>query len=694
MNRHLLSHLGSRFLWFCAIILLFTVTWISLVNARPEQSPYAATISISSTNQTIGTNKSITYTISYNQVTTSTGGVRYFGPSDFDVTSTNPPTDTVPSTDTLGVNAIWYGHTIGASGTIVITGTFNIAPCVSGVYSHTVAIYDTHPNPNGLATDLTRTTLTCSNEINGTVFNDRNRDATQDTNDLGMAGISISLVSQADNSTRSATTDSNGFYKFTSTAAGSYTVTVNTPNDRTNTTDSSKSVTLTSGQSSTNNFGLAKKPRSNTGVIGGTTCFDLNGDGRCGLFESRLSIRLLLVLFGGRSPDGGEVVAETISDSDGSYVFEDVPAGSYQIQPDLPAELVGSVPAQIPVIVSDQGTTSVSFPTASNDNVTGVVFSDLDGNGIQSALETGHSGLEVTLKRDGAIDSTRTTNSNGQFQFDGIDSNSSYTVEISSPSGKVATTATSQSIAPRDPANFGLVDSDTLIGGVFVDLNGNGIQDPTEAGLSGVSIEVSGGSLTEAMRTTTSDSGTYKFSNVPAGEYIVTQSGLSGYVNHDSNTKDVTMVANGSASATFALLSARTISGMAFNDLNGNGTQDGAEPAFSGATIELLHSSRNVVDTTTTLANGNYQFSDLADGQYTVKVTVPTGLSPTTSGEVSATISNSRSAVAIFGLGQVPTAVSEPSLINAESSTNQFWLVMLLSVALVVALKLMPRRKK
>ena len=692
MNRHLLSHLGSRFLWFCAIILLFTVTWISLVNARPEQSPNAATISISSANQTIGTNTNITYNINYDQVTTSTGGVRGIFASGFTVTSSNPAADTIPGSGSGGANQIWYGSTTGASGSIAVTGQFQPGSCVSGVYTHTVGIYDTHSNSNQ-ATGLIRTTLTCPNEINGTVFNDRNRDATQETNDLGMAGISISLES-TDGTTRSTTTNSNGFYKFTGLSAATYTVKMATPDDRTNTTDSSKSVNLTSGQSSTNNFGLAKKPQSNTGVIGGTTCFDLNGDSRCGLFESRLSIRLLLVLFGGRSPDNGEVVAEITSDSDGSYVFEDVPVGSYQIKPDLPAELVGSVPALIPVIVSDQGTTSVSFPTASNDNVTGVVFSDLDGNGIQSALETGHSGLEVTLKRDGAIDSTTTTNSNGQFQFDGIDSNSSYTVEISSPSGKVATTATSQSIAPRDPANFGLVDSDTLIGAVFVDLNGNGIQDPTEAGLSGVSIELSGGSLTEAMRTTTSDSGTYKFSNVPAGEYNVTQSGLSGYVNHDSNTKQVTMVANGSASATFALLSARTISGMAFNDLNGNGTQDGAEPAFSGATIELLHSSRNVVDTTTTLANGNYQFSDLADGQYTVKVTVPTGLSATTSGEVSATISNSRSAVAIFGLGQVPTAVSEPSLINAESSTNGFSLVMLLSVALVVALKLMPRRKK
>ena len=693
MNRHLSSHIGYRFLLFCAITLLFTVTWMSLVNARPEQSPNARTITITGP-ATVDFQQDITYTIVYSGVVVNTGGVRLSAADGFTITNSIPVTNTIPSTHTQGVNAIWEGHTIGVSGTITVTGQFNTAPCMPGVYTHTVAIYDTHNTPSAPPTDTVTTTLTCPGQISGTVFNDRNRNGTQNTNDLGMQGISISLVSITDtNTTRSTTTDSNGFYQFTNTATDIYSVTVTTPDDRTNTTDSSKRVTLSASPGSSNNhFGLAKKPRSNTGVIGGTTCYDLNGDSRCGLFESRLSIRLLLVLFGGRSPDGGEVVAETISDSDGSYVFEDVPAGSYQIQPDLPAELVGSVPAQIPVIVSDQGTTSVSFPTASNDNVTGVVFSDLDGNGIQSALETGHSGLEVTLKRDGSINSTTTTNSNGQFQFDGIDSNSSYTVEISSPSGKVATTATSQSIAPRDPANFGLVDSDTLIGGVFVDLNGNGLQDPTEAGLSGVSIEMSSDSLTSS--TTTSDSGVYKFSNVPAGEYNVTQSGLSGYVNHDSNTKQVTMVANGSASATFALLSARTISGMAFNDLNGNGTQDGAEPAFSGATIELLDSSRNVVDTTTTLANGNYQFSGLADGQYTVKVTVPTGLSPTTSGEVSATISNSRSAVAIFGLGQVPTAVSEPSLINAESSTNQFWLVMLLSVALVVALKLMPRRKK
>jgi len=68
--------------------------------------------------------------------------------------------------------------------------------------------------------------------------------------------------------------------------------------------------------------------------------------------------------------------------------------------------------------------------------------------------------------------------------------------------------------------------------------------------------------------------------------------------------------------------SSGSISGMKFNDLNGNGVND-AEPGLDGWTITLT--GGNGTMTTTTAANGSYSFTGLAAGTYTVTETLQTG---------------------------------------------------------------------
>jgi hypothetical protein len=70
-----------------------------------------------------------------------------------------------------------------------------------------------------------------------------------------------------------------------------------------------------------------------------------------------------------------------------------------------------------------------------------------------------------------------------------------------------------------------------------------------------------------------------------------------------------------------------SISGMKFNDLNGNGIND-AEPGLVGWTITLTNESVGVV-TNITDANGNYSFTGLADGNYTVEEVLQLGWSQT-----------------------------------------------------------------
>ncbi len=81
--------------------------------------------------------------------------------------------------------------------------------------------------------------------------------------------------------------------------------------------------------------------------------------------------------------------------------------------------------------------------------------------------------------------------------------------------------------------------------------------------------------------------------------------------------------AGNSVSASYYFVFTHTISGNLFVDYNNNGIKDaGVDINYTGATIKLSGASSQ---TTTTDANGNYLFTNLAPGDYTVTLTNPTG---------------------------------------------------------------------
>ena len=70
---------------------------------------------------------------------------------------------------------------------------------------------------------------------------------------------------------------------------------------------------------------------------------------------------------------------------------------------------------------------------------------------------------------------------------------------------------------------------------------------------------------------------------------------------------------------------ASSISGNLFLDENGNGLFDDGDVVWGGASVTLLNSSGATVTTTTTDANGNYSFANVANGTYSVQFTAPSG---------------------------------------------------------------------
>ncbi|MEZ4984511.1 MAG: SdrD B-like domain-containing protein [Saprospiraceae bacterium] len=65
-----------------------------------------------------------------------------------------------------------------------------------------------------------------------------------------------------------------------------------------------------------------------------------------------------------------------------------------------------------------------------------------------------------------------------------------------------------------------------------------------------------------------------------------------------------------------------------WRDLDADGQQDANEPGIQGVTVMLLDENGVMLDQTTTDMAGAYEFTNLTPGNYIVKFTAPTGLTP------------------------------------------------------------------
>jgi hypothetical protein len=231
---------------------------------------------------------------------------------------------------------------------------------------------------------------------------------------------------------------------------------------------------------------------------------------------------------------------------------------------------------------------------------------------------------------------------------------------------------------------------------VWIDETGNGIQEPGDPGVAGVTVTLTNKSGTVVGTTTTDSHGDYLFndSNVTGGltsstDYTIsvdkasdfaTGGPLAGYqpttegVGSDTaiNSKGVaTGTVGATAAATspsvgadldydfgFEKIATCAVGDTAFLDTNGNGTQDTGEPPLAGVTVTLFTSTGTQVASQTTGSNGLYLFDDLPCGDYYETFAAPAGSGdrPTTQvapalGVVNSTPSATTGRTAVFELG-------------------------------------------
>ena len=500
--------------------------------------------------------------------------------------------------------------------------------------------------------------------VSGSVLEDLDNDNVGDT---PIPGVTVELKDPAGNVVQTTTTDANGNYTFNNVPAGTYTVVETNKPGYTDVGDVDGgdpnviTVTLPAGTSSTGNDFVDERPAT----LGDRVWEDKNANGVQDAGESGIANVTVQL----KDPSGN-VVQSTTTDANGNYGFTVTP-GTYTVAVLKPAgyEITGQDLGGNEVTDSDINAAGQTAPVTlqsgqNNPNVDAGLYKlaelgdkvwyDTNKNGVQDAGEAGVQGVKVSLlDAAGNVVTTQTTDASGNYLFTSLKPGT-YSVQFDKttlPTGYVFTSKDVGSDAADSDADTstgktiqtvldsgesdktwdaGIVANPGSISGtVREDLDNNNSGDTP---IAGVTVQLKDSTGTVVQTTTTDANGNYTFNNVPAGTYTVVETNKPGYLDvsdidgGNPNSITVTLPA-GTSSTGNDFVDERTaaIGDKVWLDKNANGVQDAGEAGIAGVTVKLLDSTGTVVGTSTTDANGNYQFSNLTPGDYAVQVAAPTG---------------------------------------------------------------------
>jgi hypothetical protein len=146
---------------------------------------------------------------------------------------------------------------------------------------------------------------------------------------------------------------------------------------------------------------------------------------------------------------------------------------------------------------------------------------------------------------------------------------------------------------------------------------------------------------------TTDASGAYQLTGLPAGTFtirLVADPGWRQTINSGDGSQIASLAANRSVSGiNFTVTQLGSVLGTVFNDANGDGVLNAHESSLTGwqVYIDLAHTGTfdpSSDPMTTTDAWGNFAFTDVAPGTYTVRIVPEPGWSSTTANDGSYTV--------------------------------------------------------
>ena len=524
--------------------------------------------------------------------------------------------------------------------------------------------------------------------LSGTAWIDENDNDTNDE-DNGFESIEVTLYNTSGDR-QSTTTNSDGAYSFNDILIGTYYVSFESKGDydfvnpNTGDEDKDSDITGTNGDGSTDEVTIeARNETTNIdggyvlakGSITGSAWMDNNSND---INDDNLAFEGIAVTL----TSAGEEQANTTTNADGNYSFENITPGTYTISFESKDDYefvspnVGDDNQDSDVINSSGDTDEITVGPREDvqdvdagylmlrGGIAGSVWQDENGDGVNNdepALEN----ISVTLyTEDGSEVASTDSNENGNYLFDDLIEGSYYVVFGNSDNNKFTTANAGEDNQDSDvtgangdgstdliQVNPGSITEDVdagyemtsgnICGFIWNDDNSrDGIN--TEGDAFGDSVTVflenaDGETLQEAV---TDPDGGYCFNNLSLGEYRIRfdlgegQEFVEAKVGSDNGVdSDVTDREGGrtdlinlmdgdnsfyDAGIQTIIVKKGSISGKVWKDNNQDNIYNDGDDLVEGLVINLISEDGSVLGTLPSGSDGTYVFDDLDDGQYVV----------------------------------------------------------------------------
>ncbi len=422
-------------------------------------------------------------------------------------------------------------------------------------------------------------------------------------------------------------------------------------------------------------------------TIRGFVYSDINDDGVRGATEigiEGVEIRLQSI-----STVNGTITRTTRTATDGSYSFTNLPPGRYKVtEVNQPAgyfdgkDTAGTVGGQrrgqvtvnevIDLIQLNGNENGIEFnfgelPPSSLSGFVHIVNPGFDCDSTDPGAHSPLAGVTVLLLDSSSrVIETKTTNAQGYYSFDNLPVGV-YTIREITPAGVIDGDAmvgridgvavgrengTSEidriNVRPGQTGvqyNFCELPPAEISGHVFEDVNDDGIRQSSEPLLAGVQIDLYDAAGNKVDSIATDQNGFYSFRFLSPGVYRLHETTPAAYldgkdivgtidgrpvgqVNSATDTISQINLPSGKTGLNYDFGEVRpaSISGHVIVDINDNNRVDLTnERPLGGVVVQLLDQAGNVIKTTTTNVSGEYLFTDIRPGRYSVHELQPDG---------------------------------------------------------------------
>ena len=431
-------------------------------------------------------------------------------------------------------------------------------------------------------------------------------------------------------------------------------------------------ITVRAGSTAERGVGLM-----NAASISGFCWLETLADGICSSGEQRLAgVRITL--------DGvkNELHYETVSDSEGNYVFDHVRPGGYNLTAYTPDGMMftrySAQGGNNRSIITREGATKGSKTLEVSDGnsktqenigfvwagaISGRCFLDANYNGLYDEGELPMPGVRISVTKPSQEKplATVTSGEDGTYTIPSLrggtykvrvllpDDGSDFSKTVSDPLGNHFEARSGRrenfwndfilADMEQREMNVGVIYPSTVSGTVYMDNDFSGTQTGKEKIVSGFQVTLADVNGNPIASDKTNIKGVYEITGVVPGEYTLTATALDGYAFTKAGDGNVMLNLTGGAgmSAPFrvelgttntgldlGMILPGTVSGTVFADRNDDGMMDAGENGLPGVTVRLM-SEEGEAFSAEIGEDGHFLFDAVMPGRYYLEYHLPEG---------------------------------------------------------------------